>query len=244
MLAYPEKDAVTAVEICEICVGPAAWSYAHSLSAEIDDNWRAAVRDNPNFFNGTIHLMDQLDIAAGKLTARLLRTEFKNYLYWRQKDFPKTGVRDGFGSALIQSRDGAYLLGRQRAGNVNAGLAYLPGGFIDTRDVDAAGNIDIAASIIREVAEETGLSAADLMPRPGFIVTEHAAQVSIAKPLDVAMDADVIAARIARHIAAEPDAELEEVVIVRTAADLEGLAMPAFARILLAELLTKGSGAL
>lgn len=242
MLAYPDRDTVTAVESCEISVGPAAWTYAHSLSAEIDDNWRAAVRDNPNFFNGTIHLMDQLDIAAGKLAARLLRTEFKNYLYWRQKGFPETGVRDGFGSALIQSRDGAYLLGRQRAGNVNAGLVYLPGGFIDARDVDAAGNIDIAASIIREVAEETGLSATDLSPRPGFIVTQHAAQVSIAKTLDVAMDADALAARIARHIAAEPDAELEDVVIVRTAADLDGLAMPAFARILIGALLTKGSG--
>jgi 8-oxo-dGTP pyrophosphatase MutT (NUDIX family) len=243
MLTYPESDRVTEIASCKLFVGPSEWPYAHAHRDAIDAHWQRVSAANPKYFNGTIHLVDTLTVAGGTLTARFTAAEFKSFLYWRAAGYPPAGVRDGFGSALLVSSDGAYVLGRQSSGNINAGLAYLPGGFIDRRDVDASGTIDITASIVREVLEETGLDPADFSLRPGFLLTEQGAQLSIAKCIDVALEADALAARIERHIASEANPELASAVIVRTLADLDGLAMPPFARLLLTRLLTYGSGA-
>ncbi|MEQ1719186.1 MAG: NUDIX hydrolase, partial [Hyphomicrobium sp.] len=126
------------------------------------------------------------------------------------------------------------VLGRQHAGHINAGLAYLPGGFIDGRDVAASGEIDIRASIARELAEETGLGPAEIMPDPGFLLTEVAAHVSFAVTYRSHFTADALAARIRAHIAADPDPELSDVVIVKGPDDIAHLAMPHYARVLVA----------
>jgi 8-oxo-dGTP pyrophosphatase MutT (NUDIX family) len=180
-----------------------------------------------------------MEIDATGLRARLLATDFKSYLHWREAGFPDAGVIDGFGSALIKSSDQAFLLGRQRAGNINGGLTYLPGGFIDGRDVDAAGRIDIAASIAREIEEETGLTLAEFDVEPGFLVTQVPAHLSMAVSYVAKSDASSLKARIEQHIAADPASELTEIVIVRRAADLQGLAMPHYARVLVTWLLAE-----
>lgn len=232
MLAYPLADQVRRVAHCELEVGGASWSYAADHAAAIDAGWLTATAAHPQYFNGIVHLIDALQFNADSLRARALRTDFKSYLYWRMAGFPKTGVRDGFGSALIRARDGAILLGRQRQGNVNGGLTYLPGGFIDARDVDAGGQIDITASISRELDEETGLGSGDVQMEPGFLVTETEAHVSIAKAFRSSHDAEALKVRMMRHLTSDPASELDDVVIVRRAADLDGLAMPRYAQIL------------
>jgi 8-oxo-dGTP pyrophosphatase MutT (NUDIX family) len=237
MLKYPAYATVARVNRCELRAGVGVWNFATANSAAIDTAWQAALAENPGFFNGVVHLIDGLQLEPGSLRARLLRTGFKSYLYWRKAGFPETGVLDGFGSALIRSGDGAILLGRQRAGNVNGGLAYLPGGFIDGRDVDAEGRIDIAASIARELEEETGLTGVSLAAQSGFLVTQTAAHVSIAVTYQSSMDADALKSRIMEHIAADPASELAEIVVVRRAEDIEGLAMPEYARVLVTWLL-------
>lgn len=241
MLAYPLNETVRRCAHCELHAGNGQWSFAVENTAAIDEAWRRAREGNPHYFNGVIHLIDALDTSVDRLHARLLRTDFKSYLYWRQAGFPQTGVLDGFGSALIRSRDGAIILGRQRAGNVNGGLAYLPGGFIDARDVGPDGRIAIAESISRELAEETGLSAADVTREPGFWVTQTAAHVSIAAAYLSDVDAEALKKQIESHIAQDPASELTEAVIVRGPSDLRGLAMPPYARVLLAALFTQAN---
>jgi ADP-ribose pyrophosphatase YjhB (NUDIX family) len=173
-------DRVVPISECRLRATSDSWTYATANSELIETSWRRAVADNPQFFNGVVHLIDGLSLEDGLLDARLVRTDFKSYLFWREAGFPQAGVLDGFGSALIRSSDGALVLGRQRAGNVNGGLAYLPGGFIDARDVDGDGAIDIAASVARELLEETGLTAPVVKAQPGFIVTQTGAHVSLA----------------------------------------------------------------
>ena len=210
------------------------WTYAENHRQVINEHWAMAQAANPNFFNGTIHVVKSLQADADRIAAELLATEFKNFLYWRDEGYPaEAKVRDGFGSALIRSREGYVILGRQRPGNINEGLAYLPGGFIDQRDVRSDGSIDIRGSIAREVLEETGLGAETLVPGGGFIVAEVAAHVCFAVPYTSQLSADEIVARIHAHIAAEADPELAEVVVVRSPADLHALAMPHYARALL-----------
>ena len=115
--------------------------------------------------------------------------------------------------------------------------AYLPGGFIDTRDVDAAGRVDIRASVLREVEEETGMATRDLAARDGFLVTFTGQQISIAVEILADAPARELVGRCGARIAADPGSELEDILAVRTRGDLEALAMPDYARLLLGEML-------
>jgi 8-oxo-dGTP pyrophosphatase MutT (NUDIX family) len=125
------------------------------------------------------------------------------------------------------------LLGRQRAGNLNAGLVYLPGGFIDPRDRDEEGRVDIRASVLREVEEETGLKAHTLAVSEAFLITRVGQQVSIAVELVGDGDAGQMMTFMREAVADEAAPELDEIVAVRTVADLERLPMPEYAQVLL-----------
>jgi len=225
---------------CDLRVTDGRWAFADTYHAEIDAHWERRKSDNPAFFNGALYVMTRHILTDGDLSAELVRADFKGVLYWRDTGFRDASVADAFGSALIRSAEGHVLLGRQRPGNVNGGLAYLPGGFIDARDERADGLIDIEASIARELAEETGLTPSMLYRVPGFILTFAGPMLSIAVEYRSAEPAEALRAKIHDHIAAEADPELSDVVVVTSACDLEGLAMPAYATVLLGDLFQGG----
>ena len=230
-------DAIVRVERCRLMVGDGTWAYADAHCADIAAHWQRRTAESPALFDGRIFLMEALRLEAQTLHAAFLETLFRNLLYWKDQGYPDRSVRDAFGSALIRSREGHVLLGRQAAGHINAGLAYLPGGFIDARDVGPDGAIDIEASIAREIREETGLEAAALARVPGYHVTFAGPLVSIAAEFLSDLTSDELAAAVRAHIAGDVEAELADVVVVRCASDLDGLAMPEFARLLLRALL-------
>ncbi len=227
-------DSVRRMQTLDLTVGDTPWPYAKNHREAIDAHWKLASAANANFFNGTIHVITALEMDATHVRARFMATEFKNFLYWRDEGFPaEAGVRDGFGSALIRSREGHVILGRQRPGNINEGLAYLPGGFIDARDVGANGRIDIYASVARELREETGLGDGDLTRGDGILLVEAGAHVALAIPYVSRLGSAELRARIAAFITADPDPELAEAIVVTAVEDLEGLPMPHYARVLL-----------
>jgi 8-oxo-dGTP pyrophosphatase MutT (NUDIX family) len=139
---------------------------------------------------------------------------------------------------LSRSVDGHIVLGRQRQGYINAGLAYLPGGFIDPRDIGPDGIVDIDGSIARELGEETGLSVGEhLIADPGYLLTFSGPLVSIARRFRSPLDSEALCRLIDAHIAADPEAELAAPVVVQERGDLAGLAMPSYAEVLLGHLL-------
>lgn len=212
----------------------AVWTYAANHSEVIAAHWKMAVAANPSFFNGTVHVLKGLAFEGDHIAGTVLPTEFKNFLYWRDEGFPaEARVQDVFGSALIRSREGHVILGRQRPGNINEGQAYLPGGFIDPRDVTPQNTIDVAASVAREVAEETGLDGSVLTAATGFVVAHVPPHVSFAVPYTSRLSSAELSERIKAHIAAETDPELAEPVVLTCPADMEGRAVTHYARILL-----------
>lgn len=239
-MAHPGSvpaNAIVRAERCRLVVGDGTWAFADARQADIAAHWQRRTAESPTLFDGRIFLMERLRLAGETLEATFVETRFRNLLYWKDQGYPDDSVRDAFGSALIRSREGHVLLGRQAAGHINAGLAYLPGGFIDARDVAADGGIDIEASIAREIAEETGLEAAALARVPGYHVTLAGPLVSIAAEFRSDLTSAELAEAIRAHIAGDAEAELADVVVVRSASDLDGLAMPHFARLLLRALL-------
>ncbi len=244
-----DRDGVTTLSRVMLRADQSAvWPFAIAHAVEIDAHWHAALRTNPDYFNGVVHLVasnccdgasdgrdDGLD-AGQVLRLRLVATEFKAYLYWRDRGYPPAGVVDGFGSGLILSRDGAALVVRQRPGQINSGLFYLPGGFIDHRDVAADGDVDIAASVEREVAEETGLQFPRASAASKCLVARCGPHLSIAMSYQSGLTSNALLARVQAFIDADPGGELETAMTVRTLADLAGVAVAPYARMVLAHL--------
>lgn len=209
------------------------WFFARDNASAIEQNWQRATAQNPKFFNGTIFLMSAFGITDTTARAKFLRTNFKSYLFWRECGWPEADVLDGFGSALVRASDGGILLARQNAGHVNAGLVYLPGGFIDERDAGPDGRIDIDRSVDRELLEETGLGPDVVTRSPGYYVTESRPQMSFAVCYQANIAAEDLKRRVEAFIATSHDGELGEIIVARGPADIEQLDMAPFARQLL-----------
>ncbi len=227
------RDRVDRVDACELKLVEKPWSYAHENHAAIDAHWERRLKQNPGFFNGPIHIARSGLVARGRLVASMTRTDFKSFLYWREQGYPEADALDAFGSAILRSSDGAVLLGKQRPGNINEGFAYLPGGFIDQRDVGDNGVVDIAASIAREVREETHLGPPDLVSRPGFFVVRCGPLLSIGQELVSEKPAEELRREILDRLAQDADPELADIVILRSGDDMEAHNVPPYTRMAL-----------
>lgn len=222
---------------CDLDVVPGApWPFAVEHAPAIDAHWRRRLAQSPMLFNGTIYLLEALGADEGTFSGRLRSVEFKSFLYWRETGHPEVGTADCFGSAIVRSAEGHVLLGVQRSGHINEGLAYLPGGFLDDRDVRDDGRVDINASVAREIGEEMGLGAAELTQDPRCIVTMLGPQISIGVSYRSPLDAGTLRGKAMSHIAADADAELAAVIAVTCKAELEDLAVPPYTRLLLQSL--------
>ncbi len=218
-----------------------AWDFAGVHAAAIAAHWARRSAEQPAFFNGTILLLRRFDVGGGTFAAEFSRESFASFLYWREQGHRDPTVHDGFGSALVRSVEGHVLLGRQSAGHLNSGLAYPPGGFLDPRDVDAGGQIDIDASIQRELAEELAVDDRIALRRmPGYWVTVHERQISIAIEFRSALSADALRSELLAGLAVDPERELLDVVIVRRPGDMAALQVTPYAAALLRHVLDAG----
>lgn len=235
------RDRVECVASCSFSATPQAWHFAAQHAPAIDAHWVERTRANPSLFNGVVYILSSVTVSEGRCTGSFLRSDFKSYVYWHDHGYPEAGVRHGFGSGLLRSAEGHVILGRQRAGNLNSGQAYMPGGFIDQHDVCADGTIDIEASVTREVAEETGLGPDVLTREAGFLVTLAGALVSVAVGFRSHLSSRELQARIREHIATEDMPELADAVIVRDADELAAIDVPGYVRATLAWLFRQSS---
>lgn len=229
------EDACERIAQCVLAVSPAPWPFAQARKTEIEDFWLHCQKTRPKLFNGTIFVLRDWRISAGTFTGSFLRTDFKSFLYWKEGGCPEAGVRDGFGSAVIRSAEGHLIFGRQTGGNINAGLVYPPGGFIDARDVRGA-TIDIDASIARELTEETGLRPGELERTPGYWLTRAGPLVSIGIEWRSALAAEDLRQRILGHVRSQAEPELADVVIVRGRETIGAADMPSHARAIVGRL--------
>jgi len=230
---FPFADGVKYVSNCSLKLSGEPWQFALTHAADIDAHWQAATKANSSYFNGIVHLIDSVRLSDDVLEATLTRTDFKSYLHWRLSGYPEAGVLDGFGSAVIRSSDGDILLAQQLPGNVNYGFACLPSGFIDARDVQPDGTIDIARSIAREIAEELGAVANHVEREGRFIVARSGTQLCFAILFDASLSTAEIKRHVEEHNATSDDPELEAIIPVARLADIADLKMLPYARALL-----------
>ncbi len=221
---------VVALDRLELRFEPQPWPWAEANRAFVERNFEEAREKRPALWNGRVLLLHRFAIEAGVFRGAYLATDFAAFLAWRDAGFPDPSVRNCFSAGALRAADGAFLLGRMARHTANAGKIYFPAGTPDPGDVGADGAVDLMGSVLRELAEETGLLASEVSPGPRWYAALAGARVGLMRPLRLREASDKLAARIRAFIAGEKEPELEDVVIVRKPADFVP-EMPNFVRL-------------
>jgi 8-oxo-dGTP pyrophosphatase MutT (NUDIX family) len=217
---------IVALDHVAFSVAPREWPFARARGAEIAAHFVARRADTPALWNGRMLLLHEWSLASGSMRGTFFETDFANFMAWRDWDFPDVSVTNCFSMGVIRSADGAYLLGVMGEHTANAGKIYFPAGLPDPSDV-AGGVVDLAANVAREVAEETGLTGADVSAQPGWCAVFAGARIALMQLLQANAPAADLRARVLAHVAREARPELADVRIVKSKADFDPM-MPPF----------------
>jgi len=222
--------AIVALAGAELRHEAEGWAFAERERARIDAHWRGLVAGNPSLWNGDVLMGFEPVVAGGRLTAKLLSSDYASFVAWRDWGFADPAAWNCFATPVMMSSDEALIYGVMAGHTLNAGLAYPPSGTLEEADIGPGGRIDLAGSMRREVMEETGLDLGEGRAGERFAVFE-ARRLSIAQVHRFDQPAAALIARIEAFIAVEAEPELEGVVAVRAQGDLER-PMPPYARAL------------
>lgn len=214
---------VRQVDDARFALDAAAWPLAQARRADIDGHFAAMRRARPQLWNGRVLLFRDVACEGGLVTGRAFETDFASFMWWREAGFPDPAVRNLFGMAAVRGTDGGLLLGVMGAHTSNAGQTYFPAGTPDPKDL-SGDSVDIAGSVARELKEETGLDAATLTAAPGWTAVLAGPHVALIKLFNAPETSAQLSARARAHIAADPAAELADVVVVRRRADIPAAA--------------------
>ena len=187
---------------------------AERESARIDAHWAALVAHKPALYDGPVMLMHRWDVHGARLDAACFQTRFSRFIAWLDFGKPDASVRNGYAMGALLSADNAFVLGEMNVRTANAGMIYFAAGTPDPGDL-IGDRVDLEGSVLREMAEETGLTASDVAMEPGWTLVLCDGVVACLKIVRAKDDAAALVARIDRFLAAEAQPELARMHIVR-----------------------------
>jgi 8-oxo-dGTP pyrophosphatase MutT (NUDIX family) len=225
------------VTTLDLPLEPWSWPFAEQRRAEIAAHFAGVQREKPKIWNGRVLLGRNPVFTENRFTASYFETDFASFLAWRDWGFADKSVFNGFGMGALRCSDGAFVLGEMGAHTANAGRIYFPSGTPDLDDI-ANGTVDIAGSVAREVAEETGLTPADYQTDTAWHCVVLGASVAFIRVLDVDMRGERLRARIEKNLAQQSQPELSAIHLVRDVGDFTA-AMPPFVTAFLEAQLSK-----
>lgn len=205
---------------------PFRWDWAERERASIDARWARLSADKPALFDGPVLMAHRWSVEDGTFRAEYFQTRYSRFLGWREAGRPGE-LANCFAMAALRASDGAFLLGEMGAHTANAGKIYFPAGTPDPSDL-VGDQVDLAGSALRELAEETGLAAEDVVVEPRWTVVMGEGTVACFRPMRLALDADAAARTIHAALASQEDRELERMHVARRRADVDSARSPAF----------------
>jgi hypothetical protein len=219
------KISVVRIDRLELALAPRSWPFADRQRLEIDDHFTKLRKDKPALWNGRILLLYDYAIAGTAFRGEFFETDYASFLAWRDWGTPDATVKNCIAMGAIKAADGAFLLGVMGAHTANEGSIYFPCGMTDLQSVDGAA-IDLEAGMWREVAEETGLTAADLTADPYWNTVLAGPRIAHIRVLHARENSDALRARILAHLAREIQPELADIHIVRGRTDFDPMIQP------------------
>ncbi|ACL55968.1 NUDIX hydrolase [Methylobacterium nodulans] len=231
---------LTRAERVSAALRPYDWAWARENRARIAAHWAERLVAKPAMFNGRVMLASAVTIRDGTAEARLFESDFATLMAFRDFGFPDPSVANIFAAVAPRSRDGAYLLGRMNGHTANAGQVYFACGTPDPSDVRDHGIVDLEASALRELEEETGLvppQGAD----EGWILVRDRGYLAFIRPMAMAEEAGPLIARAQAHLAGEAVPELSGIVAVHGPQDIDPAVMPVYAQVFLHDAFRQGA---
>lgn len=217
---------VTPIDRLSLRFLPRPWPFAAERRAEIDAHFARAQAVRPALWNGQILMMHRHNLEQAALEGAFLQTDFASFLTWRDWGFPDAGVVNCFAMGALRGSDGGWIMGVMGPHTSAAGKIYFPAGTPDPNDI-VDGMVDLAGSVVREIAEETGLNPGDFTPASGWHCVIDGARIALMRTLQAYEPAEALCQRIRGHIACEQQPELADVRIVRSRRDFDTM-MPRF----------------
>jgi 8-oxo-dGTP pyrophosphatase MutT (NUDIX family) len=215
----PERT-VIACERAVIGIDAEALGYRDHHHADIAANWADATLANPALFNGAFFMAEHAELADGIFRARYHRADFATMMHWKRHDTTEKPWHV-FAVGVIVSSDNKLIAGRMSASTSAAGRIYFPAGSFDDEDV-VDHRIDIDGNMHREVMEETGLDLARASRRDnGLHLVSANRSIALFRRFFFDLPANRIISDICDHIASEAVPELDGVVAVSTAGQLD-----------------------
>jgi hypothetical protein len=217
---------VVPVSRLELIYAPQPWAFAEEHRAEIDAHFDRLRAERPSLWNGQVLMMHRHRLDGDALVGAFLATDFASFLTWRDWGFPEAGVTNCFSMGALRASDGAWIMGVMGSHTSAAGKIYFPAGTPDPADV-VDSTVDLAGSVIREVAEETGLGRDDFTAESGWHCVVDGARIALMKVLQAKESAEALRQRILDYLAREDAPELADVRIVRSRGGFDPM-MPRF----------------
>jgi len=211
---------IVALDEAQFAFAPWNWPFAQERARDVEAHFSARRARTPDLWNGRVLLLRDFAFEGAQLSGSFFETDFARFLAWRDWGFPEAGAFNCFAMGAIRSADGAYLLGEMAAHTANAGRIYFPAGTPDPDDIVGA-SVDLAGSVLREVAEETGFTAEDFVPEPGWTAVLAGPRLALIKTLQAHARAAELRQQAIRHLAREAKPELADIRIVAGPGDLD-----------------------
>jgi 8-oxo-dGTP pyrophosphatase MutT (NUDIX family) len=231
------KPTPVAIERLELGLTSHAWPFSQARRGEIDAHFAALRQSKPDLWNGRVLLLKDAAVGGGVLRGTFFETGFADFMAWRDWGFPDASVVNCFAMGALRGSDGAYLLGVMSQFTANAGRIYFPAGTPDPGDI-SGDTVDLLGSVLRELAEETGLDTQEFSAAQGWTAIVAGPRIAPMKAIEANRPAEDLRQDVLRHIAGEARPELADVRIIRSADDFDP-AMPEFVTAYLTYVWTK-----
>lgn len=207
---------------------PFEWPWAGQNRNLIEANWKRRTADKPKMFNGRVLLLRNVEFEQDLCRNTYFETNYADFIAWIDGGYPDKSIANGFAMGALRGSDGAYICGVMAGHTVNAGRIYFAAGTPDLSDLRPDGSVDLAASLTRELLEETGLSEGDYHVEDEWIIVQRWPTVALLRLVTLPMPAADGAERIRAAIAAQDEPELQDVRVIRGPQDIDPQKMPLF----------------
>jgi 8-oxo-dGTP pyrophosphatase MutT (NUDIX family) len=207
---------------------PYDWAWPQHNRAFIEENWKRRTSGKPQMFNGRVLLLQDIAFEQDLCRNTYFEVDYADFVAWIDKGYPDPAIANGFAMGALCGSDGVFICGVMGDGTTNAGRVYFPAGTPDPADLRSDGTVDLATSLTRELAEETGLEEGDYHVDDEWIIVQRWPTIALLRMVTLPMTAEEGAAKIRANITRQHEPELQDVRIIRGLGDIDPERMPLF----------------